>query len=75
MIAIALARRPILLIADEPTAAMENSNQVRGNNVTGKVLAPFGGISFYRVTKNATPEKNTLAQITDKNTLVNSGEN
>jgi cationic peptide transport system substrate-binding protein len=49
--------------------------QARGNNVTGKVLAPFGGISFYRVTKNATPEKNTLAQITDKNTLVNSGEN
>ena len=27
MIAIALARRPILLIADEPTAAMENTNQ------------------------------------------------
>jgi len=27
MIAIALARRPMLLIADEPTAAMENTNQ------------------------------------------------
>ena len=27
MIAIALARKPILLIADEPTAAMENTNQ------------------------------------------------
>lgn len=27
MIAIALARRPILLIADEPTAAMESTNQ------------------------------------------------
>lgn len=27
MIAIALARRPILLIADEPTAAMENTNE------------------------------------------------
>ena len=27
MIAIALARKPILLIADEPTAAMENKNQ------------------------------------------------
>jgi cationic peptide transport system ATP-binding protein len=27
MIAMALARRPILLIADEPTAAMENTNQ------------------------------------------------
>lgn len=27
MIAIALARRPVLLIADEPTAAMETSNQ------------------------------------------------
>jgi len=27
MIAIALARRPILLIADEPTAAMENTNK------------------------------------------------
>jgi len=27
MIAIALARKPVLLIADEPTAAMENTNQ------------------------------------------------
>ncbi|WP_440873860.1 peptide ABC transporter ATP-binding protein [Thalassotalea sp. PLHSN55] len=29
MIAIALARRPILLIADEPTAAMESTNQAQ----------------------------------------------
>lgn len=29
MIAIALARRPILLIADEPTASMESTNQAR----------------------------------------------
>lgn len=29
MIAMALARRPILLIADEPTAAMENTNQAQ----------------------------------------------
>ncbi len=41
--------------------------QARGNNVTGDVLAPFGGISFYQVAKNNSLNANNKTQ--------NDGEN
>ena len=40
--------------------------QARGNNVTGNILAPFGGINFYPVAKNATLQKNIKTE-TDSN--------
>ena len=43
------------IIAEEvPLIPIAHSKryQARGKNVLGKVLAPFGGISFYRVSKN-----------------------
>ena len=51
--------------------------QARSNNVTGDVLAPFGGISFYKVAKKGSFDKNKTANIEDKKDLLNpnSGEN
>ena len=37
--------------------------QARGNNVTGNILAPFGGINFYPVAKNAPLQKNVITKM------------
>ena len=53
--------------------------QARGNNVTGEVLAPFGGISFYQVAKistvNSIDEKNKTVSLDGEKNLTKSGEN
>lgn len=52
--------------------------QARGNNVVGDILAPFGGINFYQVSKrNLTIENATTKQRHQrrKNNTVNTGVN
>ncbi|MBL4941032.1 MAG: ABC transporter substrate-binding protein [Colwellia sp.] len=49
--------------------------QARVNNVTGDILAPFGGISFYHVAKKARLETIIKTENTNKNNTVNLGEN
>ncbi|GAA6173616.1 ABC transporter substrate-binding protein [Colwellia sp. KU-HH00111] len=39
--------------------------QARGNNVTGQVLAPFGGINFYPVAKNGVLQNNRIIESDD----------
>jgi len=49
--------------------------QARGNNVTGDVLAAFGGISFYQVAKNNSLNKNIKAENAANNNSTLNGEN
>lgn len=49
--------------------------QARGNNVTGDVLAPFGGISFYQVAKNEQLDKNKSTNSDVDKNLTDNGEN
>jgi len=49
--------------------------QARGNNVTGDVLAPFGGISFYQVAKISSLKNNKVTKQTVVDNPINNGEN
>jgi len=42
--------------------------QARGNNIVGNIMAPFGGISFYQVSKLSIANKQTSQQETVKKT-------
>jgi len=42
--------------------------QARGNNIIGNIMAPFGGISFYQVSKLALANEHSSEQDTQKNT-------
>lgn len=52
--------------------------QARGNNVIGNILAPFGGINFYQVSKRNTVNNNASVALPNESTqspLSNTGEN
>ena len=45
--------------------------QARGNNVTGNILAPFGGINFYPVAKNGSLQKSIkIKTVSDDDSVI-----
>lgn len=69
MIAIALARKPLLLIADEPTAAMENANQKQIFRLLSS-LNQLKGMSILLISHDL----ENLTHWTDRITVMYSGQ-
>ncbi len=72
--AMAILRQEVPLIP----IAHSKRYQARGNNVTGNILAPFGGINFYQVAKLNLTSKNTgtkQSRKRRKNDIIHTGVN
>lgn len=69
MIAIAIARRPLLLIADEPTAAMENTNEKQVFRLLSS-LNQLKGMSILLISHDL----ENLTHWTDRLTVMYSGQ-
>ena len=74
------AQAMAILTQEVPLIPIAHSKryQARGNNVIGNILAPFGGINFYPVTKrNLTHKKTAIEQSLPRkrNNTLNTGVN
>jgi len=74
------AQAMAILTQEVPLIPIAHSKryQARGNNVVGNILAPFGGINFYRVSKTPTVNKKTIephSPLRIKSNIMNTGEN
>ena len=74
------AQAMAILTQEVPLIPIAHSKryQARGNNVVGKILAPFGGINFYQVAKRNLTIKSTVVDKNrqrGKNNTLNTGTN
>lgn len=74
------AQAMAILTQEVPLIPIAHSKryQARGNNVKGKILAPFGGINFYQVSKTPIVRKKTIepqSPLRIKSNIMNTGEN
>jgi cationic peptide transport system substrate-binding protein len=74
------AQAMAILTQEVPLIPVAHSKryQARGNNVIGNILAPFGGINFYQVSKRIVISKEVIekqAPQRRKNNIINTGVN
>lgn len=74
------AQAMAILTQEVPLIPIAHSKryQARGNNVKGNILAPFGGINFYQVSKLIPVRKKAIepqSPLRIKSNIMNTGEN